>query len=125
MRVQLTILVSSHIFTESVGSDLELPASQTILSLLSNQHLFLHCYLQDLYIQGASSANSFSSFYQGKVQEISVTLKITLHFVMLEIKAYNNSTLQFIVYNKSVHGMIFILLSFLEENYGILKFFYS
>jgi hypothetical protein len=35
-------------------------------------------------------------------------------FVMLGIKADNNFTLQFMLYKKSAHGMIFILLSFSE-----------
>jgi hypothetical protein len=40
--------------------------------------------------------------------------RVTLHFVMPGIKALNNITLQFMVYKKSVHGVIFILLSFSE-----------
>jgi hypothetical protein len=35
---------------------------------------------------------------------------------MLRVKSVSNFTLQFTLYKKSVNGMIFILLSFLEKN---------
>jgi hypothetical protein len=42
------------------------------------------------------------------------TLKITLHFAMIGIKVKNNFTLHFMLCKKSVHEMVFILLSFSE-----------
>jgi hypothetical protein len=41
-----------------------------------------------------------------------VTLKIILNFVTLEIQAQNSFTAKFMLGYKSVHGKIFILLSF-------------
>jgi hypothetical protein len=39
-------------------------------------------------------------------------VQINLHFVMLEVQALDNFTLQIVLVYKSVHRMVFILISF-------------
>ncbi len=51
---------------------------------------------------------------------------ITLHFVLLEIKAKNNFTLYFMLYKKFVHMRIFILLSFrVKKSHFPEQFYYA
>ncbi len=51
------------------------------------------------------------------IKNCRVTLQITLYFVTLGIKALNNFTQQFTLYNKSVNGIIFYFTSIFRINF--------
>ncbi len=65
-------------------------------------------------MQVASAPAYFASLAHCFKTICTVTQPITLHFVTLEIKTYDNFTLHFTLGQKYVHGMIFILILFLE-----------